>query len=231
MLSTQSRLRPFAGERARVQLEHVAGSAIGNALDWEARLGSAMRPGMRDALRASQHVTFATEDGTGRVLGLVAATSRSTTNEPFLLLDHVLVGSDRAGHRLLRRLVALLVLRVAGREGVPHAIAAALPEATIATSLRDLSAAFTESAAYPQGMDATVSLATVRLATRIAHEIAPSRSYDLARSMLRSGGRDATTASPVGFAEWHDDCLVVLDLRGADETVIIDDARAAYRRR
>ena len=234
MLPIQNGLRSFASERPRVQLEHVAGSAIDDALDRETRLRLDVCPGGLDGLRASQHVTFATEDSSGRLLGLIAATSRSTTHEPFLILASVLVSSDRPGHRLLRRLLALLVLRVAGREGVPLAIAAVLPDAAIATTICDLSAAFTESVAYPQGVGETVSLATARLATRIAREVAPSHSYDVARSMLRSGGGGQTarsTALSCGLAERPDEYLALLDLRGADETVIIDDARAACRRR
>lgn len=234
MLSTQNRLRSFAGERARIQLEHVAGSAIGDALTDTARLCPGLCPGGVDALRASQHVTFAMDDSTGRLVGLVAATSRSTTHEPFLLLDHVFVAPDRTGYRLLRRLIALLMLRVAGREGVPHAIVAALPDQAIASAFRELAAAFTDSATYPEAPGETVSLATARLATRLAREVAPSCGYDLARSMLRGGigGQTIATTTPyVVASERSDDCLVVLDLRGADETVIIDDARAAYRRR
>ena len=233
MRSIGSRLRPFNDERARVQLEHVAGNAINGALDDETRRGLDACPGGLGALRAAQHVTFATDDS-GRLVGLVAATPRSTTHEPFLFLDTVLVSSDRAGQRLLRRLLALLVLRVAGREGIPHAIAAALPDEAIAWAFRALTTAFTGSVTHPQGAGETVSLATARLATRIAREVAPSRSYDLSRSMLRNAGSGHvanTTALPCQVADRPDDCLVVLDLRGADETVITDDARVAYRRR
>jgi len=192
-----------------------------------------------------EYVASATVRETDRVVGMITASRQLTSAEPVLLLRDVWLDPAHHPATLLRRLVAMVLLRLAGSDGMPAAVAARVPGGKIAEAFLSLQRHFTGSAGYPCAAGEPVTLSTARLAKRIAAVAATSIRYDLATSALRGarlistdrgnlhGFDGASTAfdlcarRPVTAC---DEVLLVIDLRAEDETVLIDDARRAYRK-
>jgi hypothetical protein len=195
--------------------------------------------------QAVEYVASATVRETGRVVGMITASRQLTSAEPVLLLLDMLLDPTHHPAMLLRRLVARVLLHLAGSDGMPAAVAARAAGGKTVETFLSLQDHFTGSVAYPSAAGEPVTLSTARLAKRIAAAAASSIRYDLATSALR-GGRltSADNGNLQGFDgastafDLHarrpmtacDEVLLVIDLRSEDETVLIDDARRAYRK-
>jgi len=147
--------------------------------------------------------------GTG-YLGALSAAERHNGRESFHLLDSIVATNDAYGAALQRKLVSALLLRLAGVEDVPAAFAARTHQTALCQALRGFAEQADPVAFYPEPDSTVVSMRTGAMAVRIA----------------RATGipvRAATT--PLGFGSG----LAVLDLRGAEETALIETARRLYR--
>jgi hypothetical protein len=191
------------------------------------------------------HVATARDFESGRLFGLVTASRQLTTSEPFLLVEEALFDSAYDPAALLRRLLAMMMLHVAGVNGMPAAIALRAASDRTAEAFLSLADCFTGAVRYPPQEGTPVALASARLAKRIAKVVSSSIRYDVAASALRgarilsirngippgvygaSTAFDLTAAQPVTA---YDELLLVVDLRLEEETVLIDDARRAYRK-
>jgi hypothetical protein len=195
--------------------------------------------------QAVEYVASATVRETDRVVGMITASRKLTSAEPVLLLQDVWLDPAHHPDTLLRRLVAMVLLHLAGSDGVPAAVAVrALGGKTVETFF-SLQRHFTGSVGYPSAAGEPVTLSTARLAKRIASVAASSIRYDLATSALRGARLTSTRSGNLpGFdgastafdlcarrpVTACDEVLLVIDLRSEDETVLIDDARRAYRK-
>jgi hypothetical protein len=192
-----------------------------------------------------EYVASATERETDRVVGMITASRQLTSAEPVLLLQDVWLEPAHHPATLLRRLVAMVLLHLAGSDGMPAAVAARAPGGKTVETFFSLQRHFTGSVCYPSAAGEPVTLSTARLAKRIAAVAASSIRYDLATSALRGARLTSTERGNLqGFEGTStafdlcarrpvtacDEVLLVIDLRSEDETVLIDDARRAYRK-
>ena len=70
------------------------------------------------------HLVLVTDRSSGRYLAFLAAKDGATTREDFLLLETVFVTSVARGQNLMRRMIALAMLRIGGIRAVPSVIVA-----------------------------------------------------------------------------------------------------------
>lgn len=196
------------------------------------------------------HIALAYERRGDRCLALLGAHDRTTTREEFLHIDVAFVTEAARGRRLMRRLIALTMLRAAGQSAVPQVISARTSNPVWYRMMQGLSRRFTGARLFPDTEGAAINLQTAGLAKRIAREIGPNIRYEPATGALRGGlvangmvayseaaaeqpfsrdpGIEALFGRRLGAI---DQMLTVLDLREETETVIIDDARRVYRAR
>lgn len=196
------------------------------------------------------HLALAYERRSERCLALLGARERTTTREEFLHIEAAFVAPEARGRRLMRRLIALTLLRAAGHGAVPQVIAARTSDPVWYQMMLSLSQRFTGARFFPNPEEAAINLQTASLAQRIAREIGPNIRYEPATGALR-GGVVANAMVGNGGAVYErplakdpsidvlfgqrlgavDQMLTVLDLRDETETVILDDARRVYRAR
>jgi hypothetical protein len=196
------------------------------------------------------HVALAYERHSDRCLALLGARDRTTTREEFLHIGFAFVVPAARRRRLMRRMVALTLLRVAGESTVPLVIAARTSDPRWYQMMQSLSRRFTGARLFPDTENAAINLRTAALAQRIAREIGPNIRYEPATGALRGGLVANTMVAYSGAVAERplskdpsiealfgqrlaavDQMLTVLDLREETETVIIDDARRVYRAR
>jgi hypothetical protein len=195
--------------------------------------------------QAVEYVASATARETDRVVGMITASRQLTSAEPILLVQDVWLDPAHHPATLLRRLVAMVLLHLAGSDGMPAAVAARAPGGETVETFLSLQRHFTGSVSYPSAVGEPVTLSTARLAKRIAAVAASSIRYDLATSALRGARLTSTESGNLqGFdgastafdlcarrpVTACDEVLLVIDLRSEDETVLIDDTRRAYRK-
>jgi hypothetical protein len=195
--------------------------------------------------QAVEYVASARVRETDRVVGMITASRQLTSAEPVLLLQDVRLDPAHHPATLLRRLVAMVLLHLAGSDGMPAAVAARAPGGDTVEMFFSLQRYFSGSVSYPSAAGEPVALSTARLAKRIAAVAASSVRYDLATSALRGARLTSTESGNLqGFdgastafdlcarrpVTACDEVLLVIDLRSEDETVLIDDARRAYRK-
>jgi len=195
--------------------------------------------------QAADYVARASVRETGRTVGTITASRHLTSAEPVLLLQDIALHPAYHPSSLMRRLVAMILLRVTGSEGMPAAVATRAAGGEAVEDFLSLTRHFTGSVGYPSAAGQPVNLSTARLAKRIASVAASSIRYDLATSALRgarlagnhrnnmpefdgaSTAVDLRANRPVTV---YDEVLLLIDLRSEEETVLIDDARRAYRK-
>ncbi|MGE0419644.1 MAG: hypothetical protein AB7O80_22800 [Acetobacteraceae bacterium] len=149
-------------------------------------------------------------DVTGMQIGVLAGVERRTGREPVVLLDSSIATDSVFGAALVRRMLAALLLRLAGVEDVPAALVARSHHAALSAGLRWFAKQHGDVTVYPQPESKVVPLRTAGMAVRIARTT----------RMSAAGG-----IMPSGA----DVAPVVLDLRGAEESSLIETARRLYR--
>ena len=189
----------------------------------------------RRLLTDFDHVAVAS-GGDGRACALLAARDGKTTREEFLLIEVAFVRPDARGAWLMRRMMATMMLRIAGLAPVPTVIAARISDPAWLAELQQFSASFTGAAFYPQASDAPIQLRTAALAQRIAREMHPGLRFEAAMGALRGslagqGVNTALDAPPGATMQPVDQLLAIIDLRTETETVIVDDARRVLKGR
>ncbi len=156
-------------------------------------------------------VVASDQAGTG-FLGMLAATERHDGREPFLLLDSIVATDDAHGAALQRKLVAALLLRLAGLEDIPAALVVRIGQAALCQALRGFAVQPGPVTFYPEPDSTVVSLRTAAMGVRIARATGVPLCAGNPPSGLGAG-------------------LAMLDLRAAEETALIETARRLYRAR
>jgi hypothetical protein len=191
------------------------------------------------------HVVLVTSRSTGRYLAFLTANDGATTQEDFLLLQTAFVTASARGQNLMRRMIALAMLRISGASAAPPIIVACTRSPLCYRIMRNTARWFRDSAFFPDLDSATINLNAVALARRIAREIGPNHRFQPATGTIRGGTRilmhvdhrRAFSNDPqierLFGQQMHpaDRMVTVLDLRGKDECEIIDEARRLYRSR
>jgi hypothetical protein len=197
-----------------------------------------------DQLHDHDHLILATDRHSGRYLGVLGACDVATADDEFLILQSAFVVATARGQNLLRRMIALALLRIGGLGPLPSAIAACTRSPICYRVLRGITRGFTHAAFFPEPAHVPINLQAATLARRIAREIHPNCRFQINTSTIRG------SAPPIDLRRYQtppngletddlfgpymqpaDRMLAVLDLRGADEATILDDARLIYRAR
>jgi hypothetical protein len=189
------------------------------------------------------HLVLVTDRSTGRYLAFLAANDGSTTREDFLLLQTAFVATIARGQNLMRRMIALAMLRIGGMGPVPSVIVACTRNPLCYRIMRDTARRFTGAEFFPDPDSVAINFHTATLAQRIAREVDPNHRFQATTGTIRgamtvyAGNRSHRSHDPQidnlfgRHMQPADRMLAVLDLRGEDETAILDDARRIYRSR
>jgi hypothetical protein len=189
------------------------------------------------------HLVLVTDRSSGRYLAFLAASTGATTREDFLLLETAFVTTIARGQNLMRRMIALAMLRIGGMNTVPSVIVACTRHPLCHRIMRETARHFASAAFFPNPDSATIDFRAATLAQRIVREIDPNyrlqASTGTIRGLMSVGGRyhrafstdpqiDTLFGTQMQSAARM---LAVLDLRASDEATILDDARRLYRSR
>jgi GNAT superfamily N-acetyltransferase len=191
------------------------------------------------------HLVLA-NDRYGRSLAVLGVRDGTTPKEDFLFLDTGFVSPALRGRGLLRRMIALVILRAAREGPAPQVIAARTCNPVWFRMLRGFAGRFTECSFFPQTDEPAVNLSTAALAQRIARQIGGGRQLQISSGVLRGGyptlpepaeNKPSLSRDPVIDALFgqeltlSNEILTVLDLRAETEEAIIETARTVYRKR
>jgi hypothetical protein len=191
------------------------------------------------------HLVLATDQSTGRYLAFLAANDGATAREDFLLLETAFVAPVARGQNLMRRMMALAMLRIAGARAVPSVIVACTRNPICYRIMREMARHFTGARFFPDPDSVAINFHTATLAQRVAREIGPNHRFQVTTGTLRGGmilAVGANQSRPLArdplfdrmFGQWlqpADRMLAMLDLRDQDEATILNDARRLYRSR
>jgi hypothetical protein len=115
-------------------------------------------------LEALTHVILATERQTGRHIGVLGLSERTTAREPWLLVENVMVRPADSQGPLPRAMLAHALVRVVCLDGKPIAIAASRTNRDALCGLRQ---SIRSAALYPPAEDNIVSLDAAKLGRQI----------------------------------------------------------------
>jgi hypothetical protein len=94
------------------------------------------------------HLVLVTDRCSGRYLAFLAANDRATGIEEFLLLESIFVATAARGQNLMRRMLALALLRIGGLGPVPSIIAACIRNPLCYRIIRDTARRFRDAELY-----------------------------------------------------------------------------------
>jgi len=188
------------------------------------------------------HLVLVTDRSTGRYLAFLAANAGSTAREDFLLLQTAFVAAIARGQNLMRRMIALAMLRIGGMGPVPSVIVACTRNPICYRIMRDTARRFTGAEFFPNPDSIAISFHTATLAQRIAREVDPNHRFQATTGTIRGMMPATVSRSHLAYdpqidslfgqhMQPADRMLAVLDLRSEDEATILDDARRIYRSR
>jgi hypothetical protein len=190
------------------------------------------------------HLVLVTDRSTGRYLAFLAANDGSTPREDFLLLQAAFVANIARGQNLMRRMIALAMLRIGGMGPLPSIVVACTRNPLCYRIMRDTARRFTGAELFPNPDSVAINFRTATLAQRIARELNPNHRFQAATGTIRgtmaaiyTGNRGHLSHDPQidslfgQHMQPADRMLTVLDLRSEDEATILDDARRIYRSR
>ena len=211
------------------------GTPDGDPLPWLPRYG----------LADYDHLVLVTDRTNGRYLAFLAANDGATAREDFLFLETAFVTAVARGQNLMRRMIALAMLRIGGIRAAPSVIVACTRNPICCRIMRETARHFTGAALFPDPDSVAINFHTATLAQRIAREIGPNHRFQVTTGTMRGGmvaGAGVGQYRPLArdpqfdrlFGQWlqpADRMLAMLDLRGEDEATILDDARRLYRSR
>lgn len=201
----------------------------------------------RTPLTEYDHVVLASDRRSGRCLGLLGARDGATErDEEFLFIRTAFVAEHARGKRLMRRMIALTMLRAAGNDAMPRIIAARTSSRMFYCVLHGIGERIAGVRMYPDPDDGPVNLPVAALAQRIARQVGYGIRFEAGTGTLRGGlvaaGGAELDPAPVLSKDRRidalfgrtlappDQMLMLLDLRGASEEAIIEEARCIYRR-
>ena len=157
----------------------------GNPLPWLTRY----------RLADYDHLVLVADRSSGRYLGFLAASDGATTREDFLLLETAFVTTVARGQNLMRRMIALAMLRIGGMGPVPSVIVASTRNPHCYRIMRDIARRFTNAVFFPNPDSVTINFHTATLAQRIAVRSAPT----IASGKHRDDRRGDASAISGGF--------------------------------
>jgi GNAT superfamily N-acetyltransferase len=191
------------------------------------------------------HVVLASDRRSGRCLGVMGARDGVTERDEEFLFIHTGFVAERArGKGLMRRMIALTLLRAAGNDAMPRIIAARTCSRLFYRVLNDFGARIPEVVVYPDLEAGPVSLPAASLAQRIARQVARGTRFEPGTGALR-GGLAAAGGGKIPPTLSHDpridelfgrtlappdQILAMVDMRPASEEAIVEEARRIYRR-
>ncbi len=193
----------------------------------------------RIALTEYDHVVVVSDRTTGRCIGFLGARDGATArDEEFILLRAAFVAEPARGRGLMRRMIALVLLRAAGNGDMPRVIAARTSCDKLVRALAGFALRLPDVVTYPAPPGEPTNLRAAGLAQSIARQVGRGVRFEVATGALR-GGRIAAGGTLLMEADSvlarflgpPDQVLAVVDMRGADEESIIDAARRIYRKR
>lgn len=155
--------------------------------------------------RNADHAVIAVHRRNGQSLGLLTAKAHVNGDETFMHLSVAGLQSGPQGPALLRRMVALLLLRLVGLEKLPDAIVLDWCDSDLGPVLRELAAKCAGVLLYPEADTTVVSLPTAALSHRVARFLGQPRSK-----------------TPTG-------ALLIVDLRHVAEETLVEHARGLHR--
>jgi hypothetical protein len=186
------------------------------------------------------HLVLVTDRSTGRYLAFLAANDGTTMREDFLQLMTTFVAPSARGQNLMRRMIALVMLRIGGMRAVPSVIAACTRNPACYRTIHGMARRFTSAVVLPDSDSVAINFHTATLAQRIAREIGPDLRFQATTGMMLAVG----TSDRRPFARYPEfdsafdqrtqrahPMLTVLDLRAGDEAMVLDEARRIYRSR
>ena len=133
------------------------------------------------------HLVLVTDQPSGRYLGFLAATDGATTRDGFLLLETAFVAPVARGQNLMRRMIALAMLRIGGIGAVPSVIVACTRNPICYRIMRETARHFTGAVFFPDPDSVTINFQTATLAQRIAREIGPNHRFQATTGTIRGG--------------------------------------------
>ena len=182
------------------------------------------------------HLVAAVDRESGVAVAYLGLHDLETADERLIVLGGGFVQDDPAGRMLVRRMLAALMLRVAGIDRVPTVLATCTSDPAWLDLLHEFGRRFDAAACYPAAEGAPVVLRTAALARRVARAVHPYLRFDVSTGVVQAGYGARWAASGAGremgrvFAE-PDQHLGLLDLRGWGEGGIVDTAVRIYRSR
>jgi hypothetical protein len=185
-----------------------------------------------------EHLVLVTDQSSGRYRAFLGARDGATAREDFLLLETAFVASAARGQNLMRRMIALAMLRIGGLRAVPSVVVACTRNPACYRIMRETARHFTGAIFFPDHDSAAINFHAATLAQRIAREIGPNHRFQAATGTLRGGmmlaggaGQYRPLARDLQFLQPAERMLAMLDLRGQDEATIVENARRLYRSR
>ena len=188
------------------------------------------------------HLVLVTDRSSGRYLAFLAASNGATTREEFLLLETAFVTAAARGQNLMRRMIALAMLRIGGMGPVPSVIVACTRNPLCYRIMRDTARRFTGAAFFPDPDSVAINFHTATLAQRIAREIGPNHRFQATTGTITRDRSPGDIAGPSRAIRGLTACSVSICSRPTacwrcsisvreDEATILDDARRIYRSR
>ena len=188
------------------------------------------------ALAEYDHLVAAVDRESGRLVAYLGLHDVATATEPLMLLGGGFVRDEPAGRVLVRRMLAALVLRIAGIDRVPTVLATCTSDPAWLDLLHEFGRRFGATACYPAAAGAPVVLRTAALARRVARAVHPYLRFEVSTGLVQGGCGARWAAAGAGrrvdrvLAD-PDQHLGLVDLRGQDEGGIVDTAVRIYRAR
>lgn len=200
-------------------------------------------PFLRFDLREYDHLVIASDLTTGRNLGLLCGINRATPRERLLVIDTAFVVAETRGQHLMRRMIALMLLRMAGIEALPDAVVT-LSQSTVFCHVLSQTAGAMRSARFlPEPAQEVIRFEPAALMHRIASSLGHRIDTGATRAALHALAVHRSRGVPPLSADLHAEhafapihtlatpLLAAIDLRHAQETELMEDARQLYRAR
>jgi len=197
-------------------------------------------------LKNHDHLVLAEERSRGQRIALLGTIERVVGGVPVLGIETAYFTPQRRPQRLLARMIALAILRVAQTSSIPRAIAVRTREPNIYQTLAHIAERIPEAVLYPDTDPVILPLAGASLARGIARQRGYVRLATASAALLggeyfepcrETGLADKPGADPDVEALFRcslqaaDQLLVVLDCRAADETSLTEAMRRIYQLR
>ena len=188
---------------------------------------------VRPQLAEYAHVVVAYDLGTGTAIGLLCAHDHQASRGTFLWLESGFVAQTARGQNLLRRMIAVMLIRIVSQASAPVAVATMTPSPVGVHVLQQMAAWLPDARFAPTAEGAIVDLGAVALARDITATLGRRFVYEQASRSVTAGLEVLQTAQAVGYASRAivaaSPMLAMLDLRTSCEGALIADLRKLYR--